>query len=218
MVEGLADVDGLGLCAIHLDDGENEFVRLIERRENLIAGDGDGGGAFLSALDLDKAQAGAAIAPGFRDGGFDVIADVLGGYVTRPEAAFQFALGDGIHGGALNGSTVCAKEVAHIRATHEMVDKAQGDDQCAAHDDRRAGRNLLFLLQLRQTALHAGLQFIRPALGIVRIELGIGLTCGFLFLQIRRAQIPILNLAGQAILDGLAILSAIFCLWALTSL
>lgn len=70
-LEGAAQVMYEGsVIRAKLDNCQDESIRLIERVQNLIAGDSDHVRTRYAAIDLDEAQAAAA-----RNSAFDIIAE-----------------------------------------------------------------------------------------------------------------------------------------------
>ena len=56
------------IVRIHEDDGQHEFVALVERVEDLVAGDGDGVRPLDAALDLDVLRVGCSFGGGSSTG------------------------------------------------------------------------------------------------------------------------------------------------------
>ena len=126
-------------CAIHLDDGENKFIRLIERRQNFVACYGHGGGAYAPSFDLNKPEAGPAVPLALRNDRLNVVANVLLAHILGSEAACSLALHHCVYGSRLNGCTIYAEERASVRTAHEPIEQSQRNDEGTAHDHRRAG-------------------------------------------------------------------------------
>src|SRR5690606_10118451 len=98
-LEGAAQiVDAVGVTVQELDDGEDEVIGLVEGGEDLVLGDGDGGGTDDAALDLEEAQGAGA-----GDAALDVVAELVGLAVAGLKAEVAFGPHDDGAGASSGG-------------------------------------------------------------------------------------------------------------------
>ena len=57
VAEGAFQVDRVGVGTVHLHNGKQKLLRLVQPRQDLVFGDGNGLGTLGASLHLDKPQA-----------------------------------------------------------------------------------------------------------------------------------------------------------------
>ena len=146
----------MGVGAVHLHDGKQKLLRLIQPRQDLVFGDGDGLGTLGASLHLDKPQAGFAAAQLGWNGGFHIVAHLLGAHIPRQVTKRLLQLHHRIHGGKLDGTFVALAGQCRLRCAHQLPEQPTGQHQRTANHHRRGRGDELFGLQLRKPLLHPG--------------------------------------------------------------
>ncbi len=191
-----------GCLPINHDDGQDEVVGLVERGQDLVFCDDHRCGAFDTAFDFDEAQfAGAG------DARFDVVAAFVGADIAWHVAQVALGLHDSLHGEAFDtggfvGKLGDGRGFVLFLWPRKFVEQALWDDQDAADDDGRQGREFALLLQFGQASFQAGQQFFGTLAGYLRVQAGVGFTGSLLRLEIGGAVVPVADLFGQAVIDG----------------
>ena len=119
--KGLVQVGGICVFAIHLHQSQDKGFRRVEGGDNLIPGDGDGGGPQPPALYLNKALAGIAHTQVGRDGGHNVLTAVFAADILGQVAQGPLLLHHGLHGGGFHLGAVLAEQLALIGEAHQLV-------------------------------------------------------------------------------------------------
>lgn len=178
-----------------LDNSQDEVIGLVERIEDLVAGDGDALCTRDSPFHLDETQ---LAGPG--DTAFNVVAELLefavGGIKTQTAldahnnrtGTGRAGLGIDRGGGNWSGASL------------DRMEQADRHHQGATQDYRWQRRELGLKLKFFQSALQASLQQISALACLAGIEFRVGLAGLLLKLEVFGTVIPVGDFPGESLL------------------